>query len=215
MKESRASQVAERACHLVSEFERHTKKHPHLLLPPRGQGITPTLKEFANLVVYFEHASDWGTGHMMKRSVVEKFDIPLFCSVDVRLLPGNSKKQTLGGYGSWLWQAYPGVYAAVFDHSHLTDRFSQLGVQAAELKAKLNDTKARLFMHELGHFVLHRKAIFASTRKPDFAASAEAEMEEEAWLFSHIVFGLALGNRAFLAKVNTYLDNSWEECCFL
>jgi hypothetical protein len=217
MTEAVAIEIARKAFQLVEVFETERHRPPRVLLSVKGRGISPQLKDFANLVVYHEHLKDWGTGSFLSKSVVDKFDIPLSCTVDIRSLPGAITRH-LGGYGSWLWQAFPGVYAAVFDHSHLTKRGEQIGVPGEQLRQKLNDTKARLYLHELGHFVLHRKELFGDrpkAAKAGFAISAQAEMEAEAWLFANVVMGLALGNRAFLAKVNTYLDDTWEDCCFL
>src|SRR5205085_7021271 len=96
---------------------------------------------------------------------------------------------------------------AVFDTRHISRQYASSGLDNKAASEKLEEARPRLYLHELAHFVLHRHLIFKNVKDAGFARSAAAEMEDDAWFWANSVIGLAVGNRAYLAKTNTFLDD--------
>jgi hypothetical protein len=56
----------------------------------------------------------------------------------------------------------------------------------------------RLVLHELGHFILHYRQLKKHSKGPTPEPPiATAEQEEQAWLFAHVVYGLAVAGLAW------------------
>jgi hypothetical protein len=193
MKSETSIKIAGKAIALLENYG----GRPQDLLPREGERIHLELKQFANSVVYLEHANDWGKGSFIKAEVA-KDRVPLFVAVDVGSLQISGYH--LQGYGSWLYRSFAGSYAAVFDER-------LIAVMAPTVKAKEMELKTKLFLHELGHFVLHRDKLFNGQRSAGLAATAVAEMEAEAWFFAYVILGLARGDRAALTTAS--IDNTW------
>jgi hypothetical protein len=193
MKSETAIRIASKAIALLDNYG----GRPQDLLPREGERIHLELKEFANSVVYLEHANDWGNGSFIKAEVA-KDQVPLFVAADVGSLQLSGYH--LQGYGSWLYRNFAGSYAAVFDER-------LIAVMAPAVRAKEMELKTKLFLHELGHFVLHRNDLFNGHKSTGLAASAIAEMEAEAWFFAYVILGLAKGDRAALTTAS--IDNTW------
>jgi hypothetical protein len=200
MKSQRAAEIAAQATELVDFFGQGTKKSPQLLLPRNGERIHAELRDFADHVVLLLHLNDWGNHNYLQKHVA--VTLSLFQAVDIIGLPGGHGKN-LGGYASWLYMVFPGVYATVFDGACISRRF-------ARQDRTLDEIYVRLYLHELGHLVLHRDNLFRGLNN-GLAISAQAVDEEEAWFFASCVMGLAVGARAREAKQRSYLDDSWTD----
>lgn len=194
MKTSKAVEIAQKAIGLIDMFCAGSggKIRPKDLLPREGQhSVHLELKEFAQSVVLHEHERQWGSTPYLKRDVAKT--IPLFQSVDVHATPMDG----LDGYGSWLYRVHAGKYAAVHDESLLT-----------ACNSNTAEVLVRLYLHELGHFVLHREVLFKDPNTCRRADKALPQMEDEAWFFAYIVLGLARGDLA--AVMSTVADTTWQ-----
>lgn len=196
---NRAKEIAAKAAEFVQLFI-HSGKSIQLLQPRKGGGIHPELRDFADNCVISLHGSDWGTPSYLPRGVVET--LSLFQVCDIRALPDPTLR-SMKGHASWLYVVFPGVYATIFDEDKI--RVICTGVGSSR---NLDDVLVELYLHELGHLVLHRDDLFKGL-KNGLAINAQADHEEEAWLFAYCVLGHAKGGRAREAKLRTYLDDSW------
>jgi hypothetical protein len=199
MKSADAVRIAGTAVTLMDNFCKNGRR-PENLLPREGERVHRELRDFAHSVVHFEHYKDWGTGSYINRDAANK--VQLFMTADVRSLPAPSRPNNLQGYGSWLYRNFAGSYAAIFDEQLISS------ATATSFNRILpTEAIARLFLHELGHFVLHRQHLFKDHHSSGLAASALAEMEAEAWFFAYVIVGLARGDRA--ALTTAAVDNTW------
>lgn len=198
--QNRAEEISRQTVTLTTETLERIGAKPIDLLPKAGQGIHAKLKDFADTVVLIEQSKKWGTPDYLDRYTA--CTLPLFQPLDVSQVYGQG--EDLGGYGSWLYQAkFRGTFYVVFD-----------GVEIARLCRRLrknaDEVQVKLYLHELGHFVLHREELFAGKGTMQEAMNAEAEMEVESWLFAYVVMGLCVGDYAYQSKNLFSPDDSWR-----
>jgi len=162
---------------------------PNDFLPKPQQPIPQELRCFADYVVLLEQASNWGK----KEGYPDPFTattLPLFQVLDVRKVA----RHDLDGYGSWLYRGDTvGTCSVVFDPKAISELARANGKDP-------NAIYFRLFVHELGHFVLHRKDLLNGVGLGVMANSAEPQFEAEAWLFAGLFAGLCVGHSSYLAK---------------
>jgi hypothetical protein len=191
-------QITNKVYDLMTDYWERPDEHPYDLLP-KSHGIPQALTQFADYVVIQIHSSDWGKTPGFPSPYVAS-TLSLFQVMDVK----DVGMAGLGGYGSWLYRGSPlGVYNVVFDNQNLNGICGKTGKRIGEVKTKL-------YLHELGHLVLHGQQLFRGVDLGSQGQNAEADMEAEAWLFAAVVFGIAVGDQAHNSKVFTFADNSWQ-----
>lgn len=194
----------QRALFIVNEAVRIIHHHcelldidPSDLLPKTGQSLNTKLKDLADNVVLMEQNSDWDTQKYPDRYTAGT--LPLFQPLDVKRV----FRDHLEGYGSWLYRGeYRGTYSVVFDSE-------SINAACVQHRKPVEDVIFKLFLHELGHFVLHRKELFKGIEDGCGGTNADAENELEAWLFAYTVIGICIGDRAYQTKILGSPDQSF------
>lgn len=97
---------------------------------------------------------------------------------------GQTSSLAVSGSPSWLWQQR-GVPVILID-------YGVIGANIPDHSQRKVIT--RIILHEVGHVILHFKDILALGGLG--GAGANETQEEEAWLFSSAIIGLALGQIA-------------------
>src|SRR5262249_46813166 len=145
----RARDIVSNTVSLAHQFCELLNLYPHQLLPKPGQGVHfKELKDFVEYVVLFEQSREWGKSGYPDEYTAST--LPLFQALDVK----DVSRDDLGGYGSWLYTGkILGTYSVIFDGAEITN-------VCAARRRDADDVKFRLFLHELGHFVLHREMMF-------------------------------------------------------
>ena len=98
---------------------------------------------------------------------------------------------------SWLWDNGGSNIAILID---------QVQVQTLIPIDRRQKVVARLVLHEIGHIVLHLKAL--TPMSSGHVNSASPEQEEEAWVFCGTILGLALGHVARSSRPHV-IDAAW------
>jgi hypothetical protein len=129
-----------------------------------------------------------------------------YCA-EIRLGKGGATVSTVSSLGStnspsWLWHQGNGVVWILLDLPTVQ------GVISVQEERKLI---TRIILHEIGHVVLHYPDVSRYGRGN--VPSAEDHQEEEAWLFSGILLGLALGLVAKKGRGAGITDLAWSKSC--
>ncbi len=105
---------------------------------------------------------------------------------------------------SWLWKNEDGAPIILMDVDQVTLSFPQNEKEQKKIRT-------RLFLHEIGHIVLHLSAL--KNQRSAFHPGVSDDQEEEAWIFCNVIVGLALGCVARSGRLNNVIDGAWEKSC--
>ena len=197
MQLQRTSEIASIVTTLVETYCSWSGNGAEVLLPRPNQSLAihRELRDFADSAVMFIHASDWGTNGFPTKE--QASHLSLFQMVNISDFPNFKPDQ---GFVSWLFSSRPGIYAVVINREAIAESSKQTGKIT-------NEIIVRLFLHELGHLVLHGKQMFDS-KKRSFAPATAPNQEEEAWVFVGLIHGIAAGAQAGRAGKSKVLDFS-------
>lgn len=194
--QARARLITDKVYSIITSFTSSNAVRVSDLLAQTKQSIHPLLLSFADFVVLQEHSPDWGSPPYPSRAIAEQ--IPLFSVMQVATMGGGN----LQGFASWLYQSKPGVYSVVFDYNAVRSFY---GLRGQDAGAALR----RIYLHELGHMVLHREA-FLPVRGRGALDVQAPEMHAEAWFFAGMILSFAAASRAADARSLHLPDDAWQ-----
>ena len=187
-----------KACRLVGSFVGRYGCTPDALVAfsETEDPISTRCRDFANHVVQEVLRSE---RKELKSERTE--DLPLFRIMPLRDL--HTVENDLA-CGSWLYRVSDISFSVVFDEENIRS-------ECRLRETHFSRAMTRLFLHELGHFVLHRDRLgnLEKSDVPTPMLPAVAEMEAEAWQFASTVIGIGVGSIAHFARERNHRDMSW------